>query len=87
VARFARAVDPAELEAVSGRLGAFEGPALLVWGTADRFFKLALAQRLQSTFTDARLVEMPDARAFVPHDQPERLAQEIVAFQTARAAA
>jgi pimeloyl-ACP methyl ester carboxylesterase len=84
VSRFARAADPAELDAVSGRLGAFAGPALLVWGMADRFFKPAFAHRLHDAFADARLVEIEGGRTFVPHDHPDRLAQEIAAFQAAR---
>jgi pimeloyl-ACP methyl ester carboxylesterase len=84
VSRFARAVDPAELDAVSGRLGAFRGPALLVWGMADRFFKPAFARRLRDTFADARLVEIEGGRTFVAHDHPDRLAREIAAFQVAR---
>jgi pimeloyl-ACP methyl ester carboxylesterase len=83
VSRFARAADPAELDAVSGRLGAFAGPALLVWGMADRFFKPAFAHRLRDAFADARLVEIAGGRTFVPHDHPDRLAQEIAAFQVA----
>jgi pimeloyl-ACP methyl ester carboxylesterase len=54
-----------------------------VWGTGDRFFKLDYAQRLRSTFSDARLVEIEHGRTFVPHDEPARLASEIAAFQTA----
>jgi pimeloyl-ACP methyl ester carboxylesterase len=84
VSRFARAADPAELDAVSGRLGAFPGPALLVWGMADRFFKPAFAHRLRDAFADARLVEIKGGRTFVPHDRPDRLAQEIASFQAAR---
>lgn len=80
VSRFARAADPAELDAVSRRLGAFAGPALLVWGMADRFFKRAFAHRLRDAFADARLVEIEGGRTFVPHDHPDRLAREIVAF-------
>jgi pimeloyl-ACP methyl ester carboxylesterase len=82
VARFAQGVEPAQLDAVSGRLGAFGGRALLVWGSGDRFFKPALAHRLRDAFADARLVEIEGARTFVPHDHPDRLAREIVAFQT-----
>ncbi len=37
VARFAQAVDPQDLNTASERLDRFAGPALLVWGTADRF--------------------------------------------------
>jgi pimeloyl-ACP methyl ester carboxylesterase len=71
------------LDAVSRRLGAFPGPALLVWGMADRFFKPAFARRLRVAFADARLVEIEGGRTFVPHDHFDRLAQEIAAFQVA----
>ena len=81
VARFAQKVDPADLDAASGRLGRFDGPALLVWGASDRFFKLADARRLRDAFASARLIEIDDGRTFVPHDFPRRLADEIAAFQ------
>jgi pimeloyl-ACP methyl ester carboxylesterase len=80
VARFAQQVDPADLNRASTRLGGFHGPALLVWGDGDRFFKLDYAQRLRDTFTEARLVEIENGRTFVPHDEPARLADEIAAF-------
>jgi pimeloyl-ACP methyl ester carboxylesterase len=83
VARFAKEVDPQDLNAASNNLASFGGRALLVWGTGDRFFKLDYAQRLRSTFSDARLVEIEHGRTFVPHDEPARLASEIAAFQTA----
>lgn len=81
VARFAQAVDPQDLNAASDRLGQFNGPALLVWGTADRFFKLDFARRLRDAFADARLVQIEGGRTFIPHDHPVRLAEEIAAFQ------
>lgn len=83
VARFAREVDPEDLDAASNRLGNFDGPALLVWGDADRFFKLDYAHRLRSTFGDARLVEIENGRTFIPHDEPTRLADEIAGFRSA----
>jgi pimeloyl-ACP methyl ester carboxylesterase len=83
VARFAQKVDPADLDVASNNLGRFDGPALLLWGTADRFFKLDFARRLGNTFTDARLVEIENGRTFIPHDEPTRLANEIAAFQPA----
>lgn len=79
-ARFMAAVDKRELIEVGGRLGGFGRPVLLVWGMADRFFKPALAHRLRDAFGAARLVEVAGARAFVPLDRPEQLAQEISAF-------
>jgi pimeloyl-ACP methyl ester carboxylesterase len=81
VARFARKVDPEDLDVASNRLGSFPGGALLVWGSADRFFKLDFARRLRDTFTDARLVEVENGRTFIPLDEPTRLANEIAAFQ------
>jgi len=78
VARFARAIDARELVEADGRLGAFPGPALLVWGTKDRFFKLSGAERLRDAFAHGRLVTVDDASTFVPLDAPDRLAHEIV---------
>jgi pimeloyl-ACP methyl ester carboxylesterase len=83
VARFARAVDPQDLLMASNRLGTFYGPALLVWGTGDRFFKPDFGRRLRDVFSDAHLVEIAGGRTFVPHDEPTRLAEEIAAFQPA----
>ncbi len=83
VARFAQKVDPEDLDAASNRLGDFDGPALLVWGAGDRFFKLDYAHRLAATFADARVVEIENGRTFIPHDEPTRLAEEIAAFQPA----
>lgn len=84
IARFARQVDPQDLLAASNRLGTFDRPSLLVWGAGDRFFKLADARRLRDTLADARLVEIDGGRAFVPHDEPIRLAREITALQSTR---
>ncbi len=78
-AAFVRAVDPAELADVATRLGRFDRPVRLVWGAADRFFKVELARRLQSVFADARLVEIDGGRTFVPLEHPQRLAREIAA--------
>ena len=81
VASFARKVDPQDLNAASSDLGRFQGPALLVWGAADRFFKRAQAERLRAILKDARLVEIEGGRTFIPLDEPARLAQEIASFQ------
>jgi pimeloyl-ACP methyl ester carboxylesterase len=53
---------------------------LIAWAHEDRFFKIALGERLATTFPDARLVRIADARTFVALDQAERLAEEIVSF-------
>ena len=79
-ARFARAVDSSELLDVSTRLDRFPGPVLLVWGAADRFFKVDFARRLLDAFSDARLVEIEGGRTFVAIEHPGRLAEEIAAL-------
>lgn len=78
-ARFLRAVDAQELLAVSNRLGRFTKPVLLVWGAADRFFKPSFAHHLAEVLPDATVVEVPGAKTFIPLDDPQRVADEIVA--------
>jgi len=64
------------------KLRGTELPILLTWAPGDRFFPIEYAQRLASE-TGARIVEIPDAKTFVPLDQPGRLADEIAAFAIA----
>jgi pimeloyl-ACP methyl ester carboxylesterase len=78
-AAFMRAIRPAELLDVSTRLDRFASPVLLVWGAADRFFRLDFARRLQGVFPDARLVAVEGGRTFLPLDEPDRVAGEIAA--------
>jgi pimeloyl-ACP methyl ester carboxylesterase len=80
VARFARAWRGSDLVEVADRLSAFDRPVLLCWGIDDPFFRIALGRRLAGAFPRARLVEVPGAGAFLPLDQPDRLAGEIAAF-------
>jgi pimeloyl-ACP methyl ester carboxylesterase len=79
-ARFLAGIDKRDLLDVSTRLAQFRKPALLVWGAADPFFKIGLAERLRDTFADARLVPVAGGRTFLPLDEPERVAAEIAAF-------
>lgn len=62
------------------KLRGSELPLLLTWAPGDKLFPLKYAQRLASEVPNARIVEIPDARTFVPVDQPQRLADEIAAF-------
>jgi len=84
-AEFLRHIDPKELLDVSTRLGQFPKPVRLVWGAADRFFKISFARRLRDAFSDATLVEIADGRTFLPLDEPERVADEIRAAHAATA--
>jgi pimeloyl-ACP methyl ester carboxylesterase len=55
-------------------------PILLTWAPGDRFFPMKYAERLVNETPNTRIVEIPDAKTFVPLDQPERLADEIARF-------
>jgi pimeloyl-ACP methyl ester carboxylesterase len=58
-------------------------PILLAWAPGDRFFPLSYAKRLAAEAGNARIVEVPDAKTFVPLDQPGRLADLIAEFAAA----
>ncbi|MCH9668178.1 MAG: haloalkane dehalogenase [Actinomycetia bacterium] len=54
-------------------------PALLVWGMKDFAFKAApTVPRMQATFADNVLVELPDANHFIQEDAPEQIAAAII---------
>ncbi len=57
-----------------------ELPILLTWAPGDRFFPIRYAERLASEAGNARIVQIPDSKTFVPLDQPQRLADEIAGF-------
>ncbi len=62
------------------KLRGSELPILLTWAPGDRYFPISYAQRLVGEAGNARIVEIPDAKTFVPLDQPQRLADEIAGF-------
>ncbi len=62
------------------KLSGSELPLLLTWAPGDKFFPISYAERLAREMPNARLVEIPDAKTFVPLDQPQRLAEEIAKF-------
>jgi pimeloyl-ACP methyl ester carboxylesterase len=57
-------------------------PILLTWAPGDNYFPISYARRLADEAGNARIVEIPDAKTFVPLDQPELLAKEIAQFAT-----
>jgi pimeloyl-ACP methyl ester carboxylesterase len=80
VRRVFAGVDRGLLLDTAARLSEFDRPVLIAWAPEDPFFPLEHARRLAAIFPDARLVEVPDARAFVSLDQPARLAELIRGF-------
>jgi pimeloyl-ACP methyl ester carboxylesterase len=62
------------------RLPTFDKPALVVWSLDDRLFPLAHGHRLAKLLPQGRLEVVEDSGAFIPEDQPERLAALIGEF-------
>jgi pimeloyl-ACP methyl ester carboxylesterase len=62
------------------KLRASELPILLAWAPGDRYFPLSYAERLAREAGNARIVQIPGAKTFVPLDQPKRLAEAIADF-------
>jgi pimeloyl-ACP methyl ester carboxylesterase len=79
-AKVLRGIDKRFTLDAAERLGSFDKPTLLPWGTRDRVFPLEHAHRLAEILPDARVVPVKDSYAFVPEDKPEELARLIVEF-------
>jgi pimeloyl-ACP methyl ester carboxylesterase len=58
----------------------FDRPVLLVWGEQCQFFGVSQARRLASDFPRATLVTVPDAKTWVPVDNPAAVAGAIAEF-------
>jgi pimeloyl-ACP methyl ester carboxylesterase len=69
-----RGISAKHTLAAAERLAKFERPALIAWGTRDRFFPVRDAERLARTLPRARLELIDGARTYVQIDQPQRLA-------------
>jgi pimeloyl-ACP methyl ester carboxylesterase len=76
-AKLMGAMRPEELLDVSTRFGAFGKPVHVVWGDADPYFPIGLAERLVAAFPHAKLTTVPGGRTFVSIDFPERVADAI----------
>jgi pimeloyl-ACP methyl ester carboxylesterase len=55
-------------------------PILLAWSPDDWLFPIKGAKRLAGDARDAKIVEIPGAKTFVPVDEPQKVADEIAAF-------
>ena len=80
---FLSSIDRTELAAITPRLTRVDSPVSVVWGAADKAFRPSLGRRLAAVFPNSVSVAVPDSRTFVCLDQPQALAEAIVAI-TAR---
>ncbi|OBK48881.1 alpha/beta fold hydrolase [Mycobacterium sp. 1081908.1] len=77
LAALARSVARFDLTDVATRLPRFTKPVTLVWGQRDRCFTPGLGRRLAGLFSNAKLIEAPDAKTFVSLDQPDAVIDAI----------
>ena len=82
--KFFGAADARDTLTAAAKLPDVDLPALLVWGEDDTLFPLSDAERLRDALSDADLVTVPDAKVFVPLDQPDAVADAIAAFVAAK---
>lgn len=55
-------------------------PLRLLWAPGDQFFPLKYAERLATEAPNSELIQIEDAKTFVPLDQPQRVADQIAEF-------
>jgi pimeloyl-ACP methyl ester carboxylesterase len=80
LSKFIRGVSPRVTMEVSKLLPRFGKPVLLAWSPQDRFFPITLAERLERTFPDARIVRIDDSFVFAQEDNPAAVANAIAKF-------
>lgn len=83
---FLRGVSPALTQAAARQLAERPIPTLLVWAADDVHFTPSLGERLAAAIPGARREVVSDAGAFLPEDQPERLAWLIAEDSRSRSA-
>jgi pimeloyl-ACP methyl ester carboxylesterase len=80
VTKVLRGINRRHTLAAAKKLPGFEEPVLLAWADDGRVFPVEDAKRLDEILPDARLEIVENSYAFVPEDQPERLAALIAEF-------
>jgi pimeloyl-ACP methyl ester carboxylesterase len=70
-----------DLTDAATRFGRFTKPVTLVWGARDRCFTPTLAKRLAAQFPNSATIEVPEARTFIPLDNPPALINAIAAAE------
>ena len=66
--------------AAAEKLRGSQLPIKLLWAPGDKYFPISYGERLAGEAGNAELVRIPDAKTFVPLDQPQRVADEIAEF-------
>jgi pimeloyl-ACP methyl ester carboxylesterase len=74
------AISPRITLEAAEHFATFERDVLVLWGTDDRFFPVALGRRLAAAFPHARFQTIDGARLFVSADAPLAVSDAIAAF-------
>ena len=83
-----RRASPRDTLRAARKLSELRIPALIVWQRApSAVFPKAHGKRLARRIPDARYEEVRDSLAFIPEDQPQRLAELIAGFVPSRRSA
>jgi pimeloyl-ACP methyl ester carboxylesterase len=78
--RVLQGVSPDHTLKAAELLKAFDRPALIIWGSRDRFFPLEDGHRLADLLPKGRIEQIENARTFVQLDAPERVAELVESF-------
>lgn len=79
LATLLRHVADTDLTDVSTRFPRFAKSVTLVWGQRDRCFTPSLGKRMAELFPNSSLIEVADAKTFVPLDDPRAVIDAIAA--------
>jgi pimeloyl-ACP methyl ester carboxylesterase len=77
---FAKCLDNHNLMEIESDLRELAVPLLIIRGDADRYLGAAISERLHREVPGSRLVRIPTGGHFIQEDEPERIAQELIAF-------
>jgi len=66
--------------AAAQKLQTSDIPLRLLWAPGDKYFPIKHAERLAREVPNSQLVQIENAKTFVPLDQPQRVADEIASF-------
>jgi haloalkane dehalogenase len=75
-----RSFDGDELKPYQGKLAALGVPTVILWGQQDEYIPLEYASRFAREIPGSKLVLLEDVRHFLFDDEPERCAEEVIAF-------
>jgi pimeloyl-ACP methyl ester carboxylesterase len=78
--KFTAGMNKRHTLAAAEKLRTSDVPIRLLWAPGDKFFPIKYAERLAGEVKNAEIVQIQNAKTFVPLDQPQRVAEEIAEF-------